>query len=107
MNDLSKYFDNGFEAPEGSDEDEFALIPTEWYPVEITKVEIKEVQVRAYSEDDYDDENYEVKVFVRVTYKDIDESDDDKVYVVVTSVLDEGDYDNLSIEEVTRSFEFE
>ncbi len=69
-------------------------------------VEYKEYQIRAYSESDADDDNWEIKIFARITYQDIDENDHDHVYVVITSVLDEGDYDSLSIEEVDRRFEF-
>ena len=67
----------------------------------------KDAQVRAYSEDDMDDENWELKAFVKFTYWDIDDEDDkEKVYLVITSVLDEGEYDSLTVEEVTRRFEF-
>ena len=44
MSKMSDYYADGFEAPEGSNEDEFGLIPTEWYPVEIAKVEIKDTK---------------------------------------------------------------
>lgn len=67
-----------------------------------------ETQIRAYSDNDADDDNWEVKTLLRVVYHDVDEDlgDNEVVYVVVTSVLDEGEYDELSIEEVSRDFEF-
>ena len=67
-----------------------------------------ETQIRAYSDNDADDDNWEVKTLLRVVYHDKDEDagDDEVVYVVVTSVLDEGEYDELSVEEVSRNFEF-
>ena len=69
----------------------------------------EDVQIRA-SDEDAEDDNWEVKIFLRVQYRDTDlhyDSDEvDVEYVVVTSVLDEGDYDSLSIEEVSRRFEF-
>ena len=69
--------------------------------------EEKDTQIRAYSEKDKDDHSWTIKVFARVIYHDIDSVDEEVIYVVVTSVLDEGDYDSLSIEEVTRRFEFD
>lgn len=42
MSKLSDYYSEGFEQPENLEEEEFALIPTGWYPVEITGVEIKD-----------------------------------------------------------------
>jgi len=79
------------------DEDDFVIV----------EVVIKDKQVRAYTKYDKNNENYEVKAFVRVIIDDDDEEDDETIYVLVTSVLDEGDYDDLSIEEVDRHFEFE
>ncbi len=72
-------------------------------------VDYKDSQIRAYSKQDKKDGNWEIKTFLRVEYHDIDEDVDDNefVYVVVTSVLDEGDYDSLSIEQVSRNFEFD
>lgn len=65
-------------------------------------------QVRAYSEDDADDDNWECKVFLRIEYSDDDNSDDEEViYVLITSTLDEGEYDELTIQEVSRNFEFD
>ena len=70
-------------------------------------------QIRAYTEKDKDDDNWEIKTFIKVRYYDSDEAssftdnDAEYAYLVVTSTLDEGDYDNLSFEEVARSFEFE
>lgn len=68
----------------------------------------KDGQVRAYSEEDKDDGNWECKVFLRVKYHDLDADfgENEVLYVVLTSVLDEGDYDKLTIEEVPRTFEF-
>lgn len=74
---------------------------------DVIDVYTKDKQVRAYTKSDKDDENYEVKAFVRVKYQDKDTDDYEVIYVVVTSVLDEGDYDELSLEEVDRHFEFE
>jgi len=67
-----------------------------------------ETQIRAYSDNDADDDNWEVKTLLRVVYHDVDEDlgDNEVVYVVVTSVLDEGEYDELSIQKVSRTFEF-
>lgn len=73
----------------------------------IIDINIKDKQVRAYSKSDKNDENYEVKAFVRVEYEDTDVDEKEVVYIVVTSILDKGKYDSLSIEEVTRSFEFD
>ena len=42
MNELSKYFENGFSQPENLEDDEYTLLPAGWYPVEITGVEIVE-----------------------------------------------------------------
>lgn len=67
----------------------------------------KDYQVRSYTDDDEADDNWEVKVFVKVTYWDTDDDEDDeKIYLLVTSVLDEGDYDEMTIQEVPRTFEF-
>ncbi len=70
-------------------------------------VEDKDTQVRAYGED-YDgiEGDWETKIFARVTFQDIDEDDDEHVYVVITSTFDEGEYDELTVEEVSRNFEF-
>jgi len=68
----------------------------------------KDSQVRAYTKQDMKDENWEVKVFVKITYWDADDSDDkDKIYLLITSVLDEGDYESMTVQEVPRSFEFD
>ena len=70
-------------------------------------------QIRAYTEDDKDDENWEIKTFIKVRYYDSDDANDfndddaEYAYLVVTSILDEGEYDSLSIEEVSRNFEFD
>jgi len=74
---------------------------------------IYDSQIRVYSDKDAKDDNWEVKTFIKVKYYDSDEADifthedAEYLYIVVTSVLDEGDYDSLIVEEVTRSFEFE
>jgi hypothetical protein len=69
-------------------------------------VEYKDSQIRAYSSDDKDDGNWNVQVLLRVTYQDIDEADESVAYVLVTSTLDENDYESLSVSKVSRSFEF-
>ncbi len=80
---------------------------------EVTVIyDLKDYQVRAYTEDDFDDDNWEVQVYMRVKYtvtdEDIDEDDEDgHIYLLVTSVLDEGEYDSMAVEEVSRRFEFE
>jgi len=75
---------------------------------DIFEIEVKEYQVRDYSVDfEAGDGNWEVKIFARITFQDIDESYEDHEYIVITSVLDEGEYDELSVEDVSRSFEFE
>ena len=70
----------------------------------------KDHQIRA-SNENAEDDNWEAKIFLRVQWKDNDKHYDsgetEVTYVVVTSVLDEGDYDSLSIEEVDRRFEFD
>jgi hypothetical protein len=69
--------------------------------------EMKDYQIRAYSLQDKKDDNWEVKVFVKITYWDeFDEHDKDRVYLLVTSVLDEGEYEDMTVEQVSRSFEF-
>ena len=60
-----------------------------------------------YSEDDKLDNNWECKVFIRVEYKDSDVDEDEVIYLLVTSTLDNGNYDELSLEEVSRNFEFD
>jgi hypothetical protein len=72
-------------------------------------VSYKDAQIRAYSDRDKDKENWELKVFLRIKYHDMDADFGDKetIYVVITSVLDEGEYNSLSITEVNRHFEFE
>jgi hypothetical protein len=74
--------------------------------LDLKDVDMKDYQIRAYTEKDKDDGNWEIKVYVRQEYRDVDESDDDVIYLVVSSTLDEGDYDNLSITQVDRHFEF-
>ena len=74
----------------------------------IEDLALKDSQVRAYSKSDKEDKNYEVKLLYRVECYDSDNDDDNLVkYIVVTSVLDGGDYDNLSLELVDRNFELE
>jgi len=79
-------------------EDEFTL----------KEFNVKDHQIRAYTEDDKDDHSWTVKVFARVEYKDVDADplDREVVYIVITSVLDEGEYDSMTVEEVSRNFEF-
>ena len=96
-------FKNAFEDLIGLDlTDEFTFVDT------LNSFYEDETQIRAYSDNDADDDNWEVKTLLRVVYHDVDEDlgDNEVVYVVVTSVLDEGEYDELSIEEVSRDFEF-
>jgi len=69
-------------------------------------IEYKDTQIRAYTSDDKDDGNWEIKVLLRVTYQDIDEADESVAYVIVTSTLDENDYESLTVSKVSRSFEF-
>ena len=94
-------FDKEIEKLLDIDEDDFWIVSIE------IRDEDEDVQVRTSNEDDKDDGNYEVKIFVRVTYKDIDEDDHDYMYVVVTSTLDEGEYDEMTVVEESRNFEFE
>ena len=96
-------FKNAFEDLIGLDlTDEFTFVDT------LNSFYEDETQIRAYPDNDADDDNWEVKTLLRVVYHDVDEDlgDNEVVYVVVTSVLDEGEYDELSIEEVSRDFEF-
>ena len=53
--------------------------------------------------------DWEVTYLLRVEYVDVDDEEETEViYVLMTTTLDEGDYDNsLSVEEVTRQFEFD
>lgn len=75
--------------------------------LEIDDVDEKDVKVIALTKQDKEDENFEVKLFYRVEYKDSDEEDLSVIYIVVSSTLDEGEFDSLSLEEVSRTFEFE
>lgn len=92
-------FKDAFADIVGIDKDDFKIID----------VDIKDKQVRAYSKSDEDKENFEVKAFVRVEYRDNDagSSNYEVEYVVVTSTLDEGDYDSMTLEQVDRNFEFD
>ncbi len=73
----------------------------------IIEAKVKDYQVRAYTDDDAEDGNWEIKAFMRVKYHDTDDEEDPEViYVLVTSVLDEGEYDSMTVEEVDRKFEF-
>ena len=76
--------------------------------LDIKDITRKETQVRAYNEDDKDDENFEVKVFYRLKFRDVDENEYDYAYFVVSTTLDEGEFDedDAVLEEVGRSFEF-
>ena len=92
------------------------LVGLEWDSVladseiELVEGEILDIQVRAYSENDKDDGNYEVKAYMKVLYEDTDEyyalTESDGEYILVTTNLDEGEYDSLSIKKVDRRFEF-
>ena len=70
-------------------------------------------QIRANTDDypEYQlDNDWEIVYLVRVEYRDVDDNDDETeiVYVLVTTTLDEGDYDgSLDIEEVNRRYEFD
>lgn len=89
----------------GIDED-YLRVQARW------NIEMKDYQVRAYSDNDEEDENWEIKTFIKVRYYDEDEADGfdhedaEYEYLVVTSVLDEGEYDSMTVEEVNRRFEF-
>ncbi len=74
--------------------------------------DMRDYQVRVYSDEDKDEENWEIQVFIRQAYDIVDEDvevedQDGFIYLLITSVLDEGEYDELAIEEVNRRFEFE
>ena len=76
-------------------------------------IDLKEYQIRTYEDENEGvDGSWEIKTFIKVKYYDSDEAngfnhrDAEHAYLVVTSTLDEGDYDGLAIEEVSRSFEF-
>lgn len=73
----------------------------------IKSVDLKDSNVFAVTKKDKEKENLNVQLFYKVVYKDEDEKDTSTMYILVTSVLDEGDYDDLSIEEVERTFEFD
>ncbi len=66
----------------------------------------RDTQVRAYSDKDKEDDNWKIKVFAKVNYED-DEQETEYVYVLVTSTLDEGEYESMTVEEVSRNFEFD
>ena len=83
----------------------FGDVDTE-FTIEGLGFDERDMQIRAYSEDDKNEGSWEFKVFAKVVYQDLDEEDEDKVYVLISTTLDEGDYDELSIEEVNRRFEF-
>ena len=93
---------------EVDEDDEFVTLVLE----NVTSV--RDYQVRAYTADEDDAaDNWEIKVFIRQPYKindtDVDPDDWDYgvLYLVITSVLDEGEYDSMAVEEVSRRFEFE
>ena len=88
------------------DEDDLEVVSV-FGDYDVFGVDDREEQARDYSEDYEGAEgNWETKIFARITYQDADEDDDDHVYVVITSTFDEGEYEDLSIEEVSRNFEF-
>ena len=70
-------------------------------------LELRDYQVTATTQDDKDNDNYLVELFYKVKFKDSDNDDWETAYVLVSATLDEGDYDGLSIEEVSRNFEFD
>ena len=72
----------------------------------VDSVDLKDSKVIALTKSDKKDENFKVQLFYKIKYSDVDEDDSETIYVVLTSVLDEGDYDSLSIEKVERTFEF-
>lgn len=72
----------------------------------VDSVGLKDSKVIALTKSDKKDENFKVQLFYKIKYSDVDEDDSETIYVVLTSVLDEGDYDSLSIEKVERTFEF-
>jgi len=69
--------------------------------------DMKDYQVRAYSKQDKKDGNWELQVFVKITYSEDGDDDTDRIYVLITSTLDEGDYDDMVVQEVSRNFEFD
>jgi len=73
----------------------------------VDSVNLKDSKVIALTKSDKKDENFKVQLFYKIKYSDVDEEDTETIYVVVTSLLDEGDYDSLSVEKVERTFEFE
>jgi len=67
-----------------------------------------ETKVVAYTKEDKKKDNWEVSTLVKVKYYDKDR-EDSKVqtkYIVVKSVLDEGEYDSMTLTEVNRTFTF-
>ena len=88
------------------DKDDLEKINIHYGDYDVFKVNDKETQVRLYAEDYEVDGDWEAKIFARVTYKDVDEDNDDHEYVLITSTFDEGEYDSLTVESVPRSFEF-
>lgn len=85
------------------DEDDFNIVD----------LDVKDTEVTATSEDAYDNGDVTVEGFLRIEYRDVDESDNDVVYVVVTAdITDLKDEDNdqdvdYSMREVTRNFDFD
>lgn len=73
----------------------------------INNIDYREKQVRAYTKNDKDRGSWEIKRFARVEYQDTDEDNGEVVYVLMTTTLDEGSYDEIStLVEVDRNFKF-
>ncbi len=94
--DATEDFEEAMADLVGIDEDYFNLL----------NFDERDTQIRAYSDDDKEDKNWEVKVFAKVGYEDEDEEEEEYIYVLITTILDEGEYDSLTVEEVSRNFEF-
>ncbi len=101
------YFEVLSEMLEVDEDDEFVTLVLE----NVTSV--RDYQIRAYTENENDAaDNWEIKVFIRQEYEiedtDVDSEDWDYgvLYLVITSTLDEGEYDSMVVEEVSRTFEF-
>jgi hypothetical protein len=74
--------------------------------LDVNNVSLKDSKVVALTKEDKEDDNLKVQLFYKIKYQDEDSEDDLVGYFLVTSVLDEGYYESLSIEKVDRTFEF-
>jgi hypothetical protein len=74
--------------------------------LDVNSVDLKDSKVVALTKEDKEEDNLKVQLFYKIKYQDEDSEDDLVGYFLVTSVLDEGDYESLSIEKVERTFEF-